>query len=91
LFFPKINIVSDISSGLTLASVKQVLNKLYFTKVSSGFYYTTQIIYQVIKIGIRVAEVPINFELRKKGKTKMPFSNIPKTLITMIRLRLMGR
>jgi len=91
LFFPKINIVSDISSGLTLASVKQVLNKLDFTKVSSGFYYTTQIIYQVIKMGIRIAEIPINFELRKKGKTKMPFSNIPKTLITMIRLRLIGK
>ena len=62
-----------------------------FTKVSSGFYYTTQIIYQVIKMGIRIAEVPINFELRKKGKTKTPFSNIPKTLITMIRLRLIGK
>lgn len=91
LFFPKIGIVSDVSSGLTLASVKNVLKKIDFLKVSSGFYYTTQLIYQVIRMGIKLAEVPIGFEIRKKGKTKMPFSNIPKTLIAMIRLRLFNK
>jgi len=88
LFYPKINIISDVSSGLTLANVKNVLSKIDFSKVSSGFYYTTQMLYQVVKLGIKIGEIPIEFDVRTKGKTKMPFSNIPKTLITMIALRL---
>ncbi len=88
LFYPKINIISDVSSGLTLASVKNVLNKIDYSKVSSGFYYTTQMLYQVVKLGIGIGEIPIEFGIRTKGKTKMPFSNIPKTLTTMIALRL---
>jgi len=88
LFFPKTNIISDVSSGLTLASVKNVLSKIDFSKVTSGFYYTTQMLYQVVKLGIEIGEIPIDFGVRIKGKTKMPFSNIPKTLIKIIALRL---
>ena len=88
LFYHKINIISDVSSGLTLANVKNVLSKIDFSRVSSGFYYTTQMLYQIIKLGIEVGEIPIEFGIRTKGKTKMPFSNIPKTLVTMIALRL---
>lgn len=91
LFFPHIYIVSDVSSGFTLASIGRVLDRVNFSKISSGFYYTTQLIYQVIKMDIKVAEIPINFGVRKKGKTKMSFSNVPKTLFTMIRLRLFNR
>ena len=88
LFFPHINLISDVSSGLTLASVKNVLSKVDFSKISSGFYYITQLLYKVISMGIKVAEIPINFEMREKGETKMPFSNIPGTLKAMIILRL---
>jgi dolichol-phosphate mannosyltransferase len=88
LFYPKTNIVSDVSSGLTLANVNNVLSKVDFSKVSSGFYYATQMLYQVVKLGIEVGEIPIELGVRTKGKTKMPFSNIPKTFITMIALRL---
>jgi hypothetical protein len=45
-------------------------------------------LYQVVKLGIEIGEIPIEFGIRRKGKTKMPFSNIPKTLVTMITLRL---
>lgn len=88
LFYPKINIISDVSSGLTLANVKNVLSKIDFSKVSSGFYYTTQMLYQVVKMDVKIGEIPISFDIRTRGKTKMPLSNIPKTLITMIALRL---
>ncbi len=87
LFYPKINIISDASSGLTLTNVN-VLSKIDFSKVSSGFYYATQMLYQVVKLGIEIGEIPIELDIRTKGKTKMPFSNIPKTLVTMIALRL---
>jgi len=87
LFFPHINIVTDASSGLKLVDVENVLKKVDFHTISSGFYYTTQLLYQAITIGIKVAEIPIDFGIRKYGKTKMPFSNAPKTLKAMIRLR----
>lgn len=88
LFYPHKQIVSDVSSGFTLANVKNVLSKIDFSKVSSGFYYTTQMLYYVVKLGIEIGQIPIAFGSRKKGKTKMPISNVPKTLITMIHLRL---
>lgn len=88
LFFPHINLVSDISSGLKLMSVKNVLNKVDLSKISSGFYYKTQLIYQAVSLGIRIDEIPIKFKAREKGITKMPFSNILETLIAVIILRL---
>ncbi|MHB8276128.1 MAG: glycosyltransferase [Candidatus Humimicrobiaceae bacterium] len=91
LFFPHINIVSDVSSGLKMLSVKNVLNKVDFMSISSGFYYTTQLLYQAINLGIKVVEIPIEFKLRKAGKTKMPFSNIPGTLKAMLLLRIRRR
>lgn len=90
LFFPHINIVKDLSSGLKLVSVENVLNKIDLSKILSGFYYTTQLIYQAFNQGIRIKEIPIKFKLREKGKTKMSFSNIPLTLKTLILLRLYG-
>ena len=88
MFFPHINIVTDASSGLKLVDVENVLKKVDFHSISSGFYYTTQLLYQAIMIGVKVAEIPIDFGIRKYGKTKMPFSNAPGTLKAMIKLRL---
>ncbi|MHB1377035.1 MAG: glycosyltransferase [Candidatus Humimicrobiaceae bacterium] len=90
LFFPKINTIHDVSSGLKLMNVKNVLNRIDFLSISSGFYYTTQLLYKAIKLGIKIVEIPIEFKLRESGKTKMPFSNIPGTLKAMILLRLKG-
>ena len=88
LFAPHINIVSDVSSGLKLVDVEAVLKKVDFHSISSGFYYTTQLLYQAVIIGTKIVEIPIEFGVRKKGKTKMPFSNVPGTLKAMIKLRL---
>ena len=94
LFFPDIKTIksiSDISSGFALASVRDVLKRLDLSKLSSGFYYSPQLIFQIVSIGIEIAEVPIIFGIRGKGETKMPFSNIPATLYAMITLRLFGK
>ena len=87
LFFPNINIVKDVSSGLKLIDVDNVLSKIDLSRISSGYCYTTQLMYYAIKLGIKIKEIPIKFRLREKGKTKMPFSNIPTTLKTIILLR----
>lgn len=90
LFFPKTRIVTDVSSGFALASVKDVLNLIDFTRLSSGFYYSQQLIYQLVNLGIEIAEIPIVFEQRKKNETKMPLTNIIGTLINMPALRISG-
>lgn len=91
LFFPHINIITDASSGLKLVDVKNVLKKVDFYSISSGFYYTTQLLYQAVLAGVKIAEIPIDFGVRKFGQTKMPFSNAPRTLRAMIKLRLSSR
>ena len=91
LFFPHINIIKDVSSGLKLARVKGVLEKVDFSKISSGFYYTTQLLYQIIDMKAKFVEIPIKFKLRKVGETKMPFSNVVGTLTAMITLSLKDR
>lgn len=88
LFFPKINLSTDVSSGFSLIDVKNVLNKIDFTSIYSGFYYKTQILYRAILIGIKIDEIPIDFEIRRSGKTKMPISNVFGTLKAMLSLRL---
>jgi len=89
LFFPNINRVRDVTTGLKLTRVKNVLDKLDFSKISSpGFYYKTQMLYQIVSMGARVTEIPIHFKLREKGETKMSFSNVVGTFWAMIALRL---
>lgn len=88
LFFPNIGKVRDVSTGLKLTKVKGALNKVDFSKISKGFYYKTQILFQLVNMGVKIAEVPIQFRIRTKGKTKMPLSNIVGTFWNVILLRL---
>ncbi len=88
LFFPFVNQVKDVSSGLKLVSVKNVLNKIDFDKLSSGYCYTTQLLYQAFEKKARLCEIPISFHIRTKGKTKMPFSNVTGTFFAMVQLSL---
>jgi dolichol-phosphate mannosyltransferase len=88
LFFPNINKVKDVSTGLKLTRVKGVLDKVDFGKVANGFYYKTQILYQIVNMGAKVVEVPMQFKLREKGETKMGFNTVIGTFKAVIILRL---
>lgn len=88
LFFPNINKVKDVSTGLKLTKVKGVLDKIDFTKISNGFYYKTQILYQIVNMGAKVVEIPMQFKLREKGETKMGFNTVIGTFKAVIVLRL---
>ncbi|MCJ7804857.1 glycosyltransferase, partial [Patescibacteria group bacterium] len=88
LFFPNINKVKDVSTGLKLTRVKGVLDKVDFNKVANGFYYKTQMLYQIVNLGIKFVEIPLEFKLREKGETKMGFSNAIGTFKAVILLRL---
>ena len=88
LFFPNINKVKDVSTGLKLTRVKGVLDKVDFSKVANDFCYKTQILYQIVNMGAKVTEIPLQFKTREKGETKMGFSTIIGTFKAIILLRL---
>jgi len=88
LFFPNVNKVKDVSTGLKLTRVKGVLDKVDFSKIANGFYYKTQILYQIVNMRAKVVEIPLEFKLREKGETKMGFSNAIGTFKAVITLRL---
>jgi len=88
LFFPKINKVKDVSTGLKLTRVKGVLDKVDFSKVIDGFFYKTQLLYQIVNQGAKVIEVPLQFRLREKGESKISSKDVFRTFIGVIKLRL---
>lgn len=88
LFFPNINKVKDVSTGLKLTRIKGVLDKVDFTKIANDFCYKTQILYQIVNMGAKVIEVPLQFKLREKGETKMGLNTVIATFKAIIILRL---
>jgi len=88
LFFPHIGRVKDVSTGLKLIRVRGVLEKVDFSKTANGFFYKTQMLYQIVNMGAKVVEIPLQFKLREKGKTKMSFSDVGRTFLGVIKLRL---
>lgn len=88
LFFPNINKVKDVSTGLKLTRVKGVLDKVNFAKISNDFCYKTQLLYQIVNMGAKVVEIPLQFKLREKGETKMGFDAVIGTFKAIFILRL---
>lgn len=88
LFFPKINAVRDTSTGLKLTKVAGVLDKIDFSKVSNGFFYKTQILFQIVKMGAKIKEIPLEFKLRELGESKMSMKDVVGTFTAVIMLRL---
>lgn len=56
--------------------------------VSNGYSFLIEMLYQCQKHGWRVGEVPIIFENRQRGTSKISRQEIAKALGTVIRLRL---
>ncbi len=88
LFFPKINKVKDVSTGLKLTRVKGVLDKIDFNKVVNGFFYKTQILYQIVNQGAKIIEIPLQFKIREKGESKISSKDVLRTFVGVIKLRL---
>jgi len=55
--------------------------------VSDGYSFLIEMIYQCQRLGWRIGEVPIIFEDRRRGKSKVSRQEILKALATVVRLR----
>jgi len=80
--------IHDMTSGFKLTKtsfLKKVdLDNLY----SKNYSYKIQILYEVVKLGAKVKEVPIIFYERAKGKSKMNTNNIVESFLVVLKIRM---
>lgn len=81
--------VSDFTSGFKASRVKGYLDRLDLDSVrSKGFAYKIDLLYKMYKLKAKIAEVPIEFGLRDRGKSKMESNNFSDSLKVVISIRL---
>lgn len=83
--------VNDITSGFR-AYTRHLLEAVDFDRVfSEGYSFQIEMVYRALRHGFKVREVPIRFEDRILGASKVSRDEIRKALLTVIKLRFRGR
>lgn len=79
--------IHDMTSGLKLTSTEYLsrvdLKHLY----SKNYAYKLQILYEVVRLGAKVKEVPIIFFERAEGKSKMDTNDLVESFTVVMKLR----
>lgn len=79
--------IHDMTSGFKLTKTsfleKVDLKNLY----SRNYAYKMQILYEVVRLGAKVKEVPIIFYERTQGKSKMDTNDLIESFTVILRLR----
>ncbi len=89
LWLPQIH---DVTSGFKMSKVKEYLDKIDIDEIvkeeySRNYAYKIFLLFKMIKQGAKVKEVPINFQSREEGDSKMPKNNIKDSLRMVLTLR----
>lgn len=80
----------DCTTGYRLYR-REVLESIPLDKIfSDGYSFLIEMLYLCQKAGYRIQEVPIVFEDRRHGSSKISRKEIVKALYTVLRLRLLG-
>lgn len=83
--------IRDITGGFKLARVKGFMDAFNFdTLLSKSFAYKIHLLHYMVRRGARVKEVPINFEKRMSGKTKMSWREAQESLKVVLQLMCRG-
>lgn len=73
--------VHDFTTGFRLARVKGFLEKMNFEKIfSRSFAYKTRLLYEMKKRGAKIKEIPITFNTRELGDSKMTTNTFAESL-----------
>ncbi len=68
---------------------RRVLESIHFEGIlSDGYSFLVELLYQVQRQGFRIGEVPILFEDRRQGRSKISRAEILKAVFTVFRLGL---
>lgn len=79
--------INDVTSGFRCYK-KNVLEKINFDKINSqGYSFLEEMLFICKKNKFKIAEVPIIFNDRKEGKSKLSKIEMMKFFFTLIRLR----
>ncbi len=82
--------VRDLTGGFKLFR-REVLEKLSLDTVrSNGYSFQIELTYRAVRRGYRVVEVPIIFEDRRVGKSKLSRQVVLEAMLMVPRLRLEG-
>ncbi len=82
--------IKDISSGFRCFN-RKVLEAIDLDSLKSqGPSLVQEVLFRAFRSGFRIKEVPITFENRKRGKTKLNFSILINTLIFNWKLKRMN-
>lgn len=83
--------IKDVSSGFRCFR-RQVLEKIDLEDiVSAGPSIVLELLYKITLNGFSVKEVPIVFEDRRQGKTKLDWITLLETMVMVLRLRKMKK
>lgn len=85
LLMPKIH---DVTTGFKLTRVQGYADRLPLSDlISKSFAYKVQLLYETVKMGARVKEVPINFLPRQEGESKLIKNEMNETLKVIFTLQ----
>jgi dolichol-phosphate mannosyltransferase len=78
----------DVTSGYRCYT-RDTLERLGLDSVEAqGYSFQIEMAYRCARLGVPIAELPIRFEDRTAGKSKVSTDEILKALLTVVRLRL---
>lgn len=80
--------IHDFTTGFKASRVRGFLDRINLDQVFSKSYaYKIHLLYQMIGLGARVKEVPIQFAPREKGSSKMDLEDFLESLRVVFKIR----
>jgi dolichol-phosphate mannosyltransferase len=87
-----LNRILDITGGFKIARVKGYMDLFNFdTLLSKSFAYKIHLLHYMVRRGAKVKEVPITFDKRNAGETKMSWKETQETLKVIFQLMCRGQ
>jgi len=90
LFFPfkEFFKVTDPTTGLKATRVKGAYSKINLDKLKNkGFGYKIELLFDMLKYGARIKEIPLNFKIREAGESKITNQTPAEIFKTVFYLR----
>ncbi len=91
LFFPSKMFfrITDPTTGLKASRVKGFVDQMEMDNLySRQFAYKLEFLYKMVKLGAKVKEIPLQFQLREAGESKLTSDTAKDSFRTLILLRL---
>lgn len=81
--------IHDVTTGFKLAKVRGFMDQFDFSSlISKGFAYKVQLLHFMVVSGAKVKEVPIEFQNRTSGESKIAKNESLETLKVIFKLQL---